>query len=118
MRTTLVLQSCTFLFIACCHLFGGQQPTMPTPSNSSAQPQPTPNVPVVNEPAAGQPGQQRPRHSNVRQNPREQAWQLLERACTSDKTTSRATAVLVLGLIPNNKRSAEMAEKALTDSKP
>jgi hypothetical protein len=44
--------------------------------------------------------------------------QLLERACTSDKTTSRATAVLVLGLIPNNKRSAEMAEKALTDSKP
>jgi HEAT repeat protein len=119
MHTNFVLlRSYTFVLIVCCHLFGGQQPAMPTPSNSPAQPQPSPNAPVVNEPAAGQPGQPRPRHSNVRQNPREQAWQLLESACTSDKTTSRATAVLVLGLIPNNKRSAELAEKALTDSKP
>jgi HEAT repeat protein len=93
-----------------------------TPSNSPAQQQPSSNAPVVNEPAiqpaAGQPGQPRPAHSNVRQNAREQAWQLLESACTSDKTTNRATAVLVLGLITNNTRSAELAEKALTDNKP
>ena len=93
-----------------------------TPSNSPAQQHPSPNAPVVNEPAiqpaASQPGQPPPARSKVRQNPREQAWQLLESACTSDKTTNRATAVLVLGLIPNNKRSAELAEKALTDNKP
>jgi HEAT repeat protein len=70
------------------------------------------------QPAASQPGQPSPARSKVRPNPREQAWRLLESACASDKTTNRATAVLVLGLIPNNKRSAELAEKALTDSKP
>ena len=124
MRTNLVLlRSYTFVLIVCCHSFGRQQPTMPsTPSNSPAQQHPSPNAPVVNEPAiqpaASQPGQPPPARSKVRPNPREQAWRLLESACTSDKTTNRATAVLVLGLIPNNKRSAELAEKALTDSKP
>jgi HEAT repeat protein len=96
---------------------------MPSPpSKSLAQPQSSPDAPVINEPAiqsaAGQPGQARLAHSNVRQSPREQAWQLLESACTSDKSTNRATAILVLGLIPNNTRSARLAEKALTDNKP
>ena len=124
MRTNLVLlRSYTFVLIVCCYSFGRQQPTMPsTPSNSLMQQHPSPNAPVVNDPAiqptASQPGQPPPARSKVRPNPREQAWRLLESACTSDKTTNRATAVLVLGLIPNNKRSAELAEKALTDSKP
>jgi HEAT repeat protein len=114
MRTNLaLLRSYTFVLIVCCHSFGGQQPSIPsTPSNSPAQQ----HEPAM-QPAAGQPGQPPPARSKVRPNPREQAWRLLESACTSDKTTNRATAVLVLGLIPNNKRSADLAEKALTDSK-
>jgi HEAT repeat protein len=41
----------------------------------------------------------------------------LESACASDKTIDRATATLVLGLIPNNVKSVRLAEKALTDDK-
>jgi HEAT repeat protein len=50
--------------------------------------------------------------------PRIQAWQILEDACTGDKTGDRATAVLVLGLIPNDSKSIKLAEKTLTDEKP
>ena len=50
--------------------------------------------------------------------PRERAWEILDTACGGDKTTDRATAVLVLGLIPNDPRSARLAEKALADEKP
>ncbi len=41
----------------------------------------------------------------------------MESACASDKTIDRATATLVLGLIPNDVKSARLAEKALTDNK-
>jgi HEAT repeat protein len=50
--------------------------------------------------------------------PREHAWQILEDACAGDKTGDRATATLVLGLIPNDPTSNRLAEKALTDEKP
>ena len=50
--------------------------------------------------------------------PRERAWEILDTACGGDKTTDRATAVLVLGLIPNDPRSTRLAEKALVDEKP
>ena len=50
--------------------------------------------------------------------PRERAWEILDAACGGDKTTDRATGVLVLGLIPNDPRSARLAEKALADEKP
>jgi len=49
---------------------------------------------------------------------REKAWQILEDACTGDKSGDRATAILVLGLIPNDSKSAKLAEKALTDERP
>ena len=49
---------------------------------------------------------------------REKAWQILEDACTGDKSGDRATAILVLGLIPNDSKSAKLAEKALTDVRP
>jgi HEAT repeat protein len=122
MRTNqILLKSYAFVLIVSCQLLGRQQPTVP-PSNSPAQQQPSLNAPVGKEPAtkppADQPREPRPARSTVHQNPRVQAWQLLESACTSDKTTNRATAVLVLGLIPNNTRSARLAEKALTDDKP
>jgi HEAT repeat protein len=50
--------------------------------------------------------------------PKERAWEILDTACGGDKTTDRATGVLVLGLIPNDPRSARLAEKALADEKP
>jgi HEAT repeat protein len=122
MRTNqILLKSYAFVLIVSCQLLGRQQPTVP-PSNSPAQQQPSLNAPVgkapATKPSADQPREPRPARSTVHQNPREQAWQLLESACTSDKTTNRATAVLVLGLILNNTRSARLAEKALTDDKP
>ncbi len=49
---------------------------------------------------------------------REKAWQILEDACTGDKSGDRATAILVLGLIPNDSKSAKLAQKALTDERP
>jgi HEAT repeat protein len=49
---------------------------------------------------------------------REKAWQILEDACTGDKSGDRATAILVLGLIPNDAKSAKLAQKALTDERP
>ena len=125
MRTNLVLlRSFTFVLIVCLSFVW--QATVPLchqrRSNSPAQPHPSPtrqrSTSLRCSRQQVRPGQPSPARSKVRPNPREQAWRLLESACTSDKTTNRATAVLVLGLIPNNKRSAELAEKALTDSKP
>jgi hypothetical protein len=49
--------------------------------------------------------------------PRDRAWEILDAGCGGDKTTDRTTAVLVLGLIPNDPRSARLAEKALADEK-
>jgi HEAT repeat protein len=49
---------------------------------------------------------------------REKAWQILEDACTGDKSGDRATAILVLGLIPNDSKSAKLAQKALTHERP
>jgi HEAT repeat protein len=65
-----------------------------------------------------QPQQPNPSGAKISQAPREQAWQILERACAGDKTMDRSTAILVLGLIPNDSKSARLAEKALTDDKP
>ena len=47
--------------------------------------------------------------------PREHAWQIIEEACGGDKSGDRATAILVLGLIPNDSRSSKLAQKALAD---
>jgi len=78
-------------------------------------------------PASALPSEEPPAKTNTAANPsttkvstvpRIQAWQILEDACNGDKTGDRATAVLVLGLIPNDIKSIKLAEKALTDEKP
>jgi len=43
---------------------------------------------------------------------------MLESACTGDKTSDRATAVRVLGLIANNAKAVKLAEGALSDENP
>jgi hypothetical protein len=124
MHTNLIWpRSHAFVFVLCCLLLALRQSAPPLSQlNLPAQQQISPNVtPGANEPAtqppANQPGQQLPARSKGHQTPREQAWRLLESACKSDKTSDRATAILVLGLIPNDAKSARLAEKALMDDK-
>jgi HEAT repeat protein len=117
-------RSHAFLFLVCCQLLTlRQSAAWPSQLNLPAQQQASPNAtPGAHEPAtqppADKPGQPRPVRSKASQTLREQAWQLLESACKSDKTSDRATAILVLGLIPNDAKSARLAEKALADDKP
>jgi len=125
MHTNLIWpRSHVFVFVVCCQLLALRQSTpSPPPPNLPAQQQAGPNTtPGANEPVTQSPanriGQPLPSRSKGSQTLREQAWQLLENACKSDKTSDRATAVLVLGLIPNDAKSARLVETALTDDKP
>ncbi len=59
-----------------------------------------------------------PENQKPEQTPKAEAWQLLHTACTGDKTSARATAVGVLGLLPDNTQARKIAEKALADEKP
>jgi HEAT repeat protein len=78
----------------------------PPPTTPPGQPPANPAVPA------------NPPRARVSTTPREQAWKILEDACTGDKSGDRATAILVLGLIPNDPKSANLAQKALTDERP
>ena len=86
-----------------------QQPAPPPPPAASAAPA---------QPPANQAAPASPAPAKAFSTPRDQAWQILEDACTGDKSGDRATAILVLGLIPNDARSARLAQKALTDDRP
>lgn len=108
-------------------LFAHQQTPAATPkSQTSPQAQPVkPNSsPGANEPApqppapakAGEPGPAA--SAQVQQTPKEQAWNMLESACTGDKTTSRAIGIRVLGLMPNNAKAGALARRALQDGSP
>jgi HEAT repeat protein len=52
------------------------------------------------------------------QSMQEKAWTLLEAAARQPKTERRATAVRVLGLLPDNDRATQLANDALRDPKP
>jgi len=128
MSTLVVSRIYAFVLIAGCLLFARQEPTPPaSQSKVPAQQQPSPNaLPPANEPAhqpatqpqANEAGQPAPSRSKAPQTPNEQAWQILQNACTGDKTNNRATAIRVLGLMPSDAKAARLAEKALIDDKP
>jgi HEAT repeats len=86
-----------------------QEPAAPTP----AAPNPTSAQPPANQPAPAS-----TTRGKIFATPTEQAWQILEDACSGDKRGDRATATLVLGLIPNDSKSSKLAQKALTDERP
>jgi HEAT repeat protein len=88
--------------------------------SNPAQQQPAPAPPPAPNTPPAQPSARptSPAPAKISSNPKGQAWQILEDACTGDKSGDRATAVLVLGLIPNDSRSAKLAQKALTDDRP
>jgi hypothetical protein len=91
-----------------------QQPN-PAEQQPASSNRPTPNTPSTRsstKPPAT------PARGKADTTPREHAWQILEGACTGIKTGDRATAILVLGLIPNDPTSTRLAEKALMDEKP
>lgn len=87
-----------------------QQPTTSSPTPFETQkPEQQPTTPKEgSEPA------QKPAPKSV-QTPKAQAWQILHTGCSAEKTTARATAVGVLGLLPGNPQARKLAEKALTD---
>lgn len=67
------------------------------------------------EAGASQPAPTRPEASK---SPKEQAWQMLEKGCAEERTSDRAIAVRVLGLMPNDTRATKLAVKTLNDNKP
>jgi hypothetical protein len=93
-----------------------QQPNPAQQEPASSTP-PAPNPPPT-QPSTTPPAAATPPRGKASTTPREHAWQILEDACAGDKTGDRATAILVLGLIPNDLTSTRLAEKALTDEKP
>ena len=93
-------------------------PTQAQPPNPSAPPPPNePAQPPAIQPQAKEPGQQPPANPKVPQNPKQEAWQILETACTGDKTSNRATAIRVLGLVPNDAKARKLVENALHDDR-
>jgi HEAT repeat protein len=131
MRTVALPRISALVFITPCLLFAQQHSTnagSPPQTNAPAQQQPTnPSAPPPTHEPTQQPatkplvsvaGAQPTATRKVPQTPKEEAWQILDTACTGDKTSDRATAVRVLGLMPNNARARKLAEKALRDDKP
>jgi hypothetical protein len=136
MRTATLPGISAFVLLASCLLLAQQQsttPASPPQTNAPAQEHPTnPNSPPPsNEPAhstpvqppAGQPqasqsGQQSTAAPKAGESPKAEAWQILDAACTGDRTINRVTAISVLGLMPDDARARGLAEKALGDDKP
>jgi HEAT repeat protein len=130
MRTVALPRISAFVFIASCLLFAQQQSTTQESTrqkNAPAQEQPTnPSSPLPTNESLQQPATQ-PQESKPRQQPtaspkgpkipKEEAWQILNTACTGDKTSGRATAIRVLGLMPNDAKAIKLAEKELDDDK-
>jgi HEAT repeat protein len=111
MRTVVFTRVCGFVLIASSLLLArppaqnapsqandsAQQPTTQTPTGQS------PQLTAVPEPAL---------------TPKEEAWQILDTACASDKTGEHATAIRVLGLMPNDAKALTLAEQGLDSDKP
>src|ERR1700676_3331312 len=135
MRAATMPGCSAFVLLASSLLFAQQQSTTPASApqtNAPAQEQPTnPNPPPSNEPAhptTAQPPAGQPQASESRQqstaapkageSPKAEAWQILDDACTGDRTIARLTAIRVLGLMPDDAKARGLAEKALADDKP
>lgn len=97
------------------HASSGQAPQQEPASGTTPASSVPPAEPSDKTPGSAPANPAIPKTSPI---PKVQAWQILEDACTGDKTGDRTTAVLVLGLIPNDARSIKLAEKALADEKP
>lgn len=103
---------CAILTVTGCFLLAQQPVINPAPQKNVAR-QTHPNR--LNAPE-GADHQSLPT-PEVLKNPEEQAWQMIEHAATQGRLSDRATAVSVLGLMPNDSRAVKLAEKELKDDK-
>lgn len=129
MRTVALPIISAFVFIASCSLFAQQQSTTvgsPPQMNAPAQQQPTnpgaltPNEPKqqpATKPEVNESRQQSTATPKAPKTPKQEAWQILNAACTGDKTSRRALAIRVLGLMPNDAKALKLAEEGLDDDK-
>jgi hypothetical protein len=131
LRSVALPRISAFVFIASCELFTHQRSTtavLPPQTNAPVQQQPTnpgaltpTNDPVqqpTTKPQVGAAGPHPTATPKVHRTPKEEAWEILNTACTGDKTGVRATAIRVLGLMPNDAKALKLAEEALNDDKP
>src|SRR5260221_781011 len=95
-----------------------EPPASPSPPPSANEPAQPPTPPPTAPPPASEPGQQAAATPKGRKNPKVEAWEILDDACTGNKTITRAMAIRVLGLMPNDAKALRLAEKALADEKP
>jgi HEAT repeat protein len=109
-RTSVVVLLASCLLLA-------QQPE--TPPSAPQEKPPAQEPATQSEPAETKPPEEQTKKlPGLPDHPKEFAWNLLEKASTSDKTSDRTTAISVLGLMPKNRRAQQMALKALSDEKP
>jgi HEAT repeat protein len=111
-----------FVLMASCLLFAQQQstiPAAPAQANPSAQPPTNESIQQpATQPRASEPGQHLPTAAIAPRTPKEEAWRILNTACAGNNASTRATAIRVLGLMPNNAKAIRLAGKALNDDKP
>ena len=126
-----LLIALSFLFAQPSSLFA-QQPapaTPPKPEQQPAKPEAPPPSPSPEEKPAEQAAppatasekaapSQAAKPPEIPKNPKTYAWNVLTIAIDGTKTSSRASAVRVLGLMPRDPRARQLAEKALIDDKP
>src|SRR5216683_724081 len=118
------LRSSVVLFATSCLLFGRPQSAPPAPQTSPGAPASS-SEPVrqsampsqAKEPGGSSPVRPSIAGPKTSRTPKEEAWSILRSAATGKKTGSRAAAVRVLGLIPNDAKVRRLAEKALGDEK-
>jgi hypothetical protein len=122
MRTLALPRISAFVLMASCLLFAQQHSTTPAAPSQTDPSAPPPTNEPVEQPATqlqtSKPRQQPTDTRKAPKIPKEEAWQILNTACTGDKTSGRATAIRVLGLMPHNAKALKLAEKALNDDKP
>lgn len=95
-----------------------QEPKSEGPANPKSSPSPSPTQPETTSSPANEAKEAPAAAAQPVLSPQKKAWEVLNAACTGDKTNSRAIATRVLGLIPNKPRARKMAEKGLADDKP
>ena len=95
------------------------QPSTTKPDSGSQQ-EPTPPA-TENQAPPAQTQEQQPAPPKPRapaDDPSRQAWDLLNQASHSDKTSERVTSIRSLSLMVNNRQALTLAEAALLDDKP
>lgn len=113
------LRLCGIVLLACGVMLGQVQQS-PAPGSEPAKPQQPAEAPGNPAPEqqpekAAEAAAPKPRTA---QTSRQEAWEMLHTASTSEKAGDRAAAVRVLGIMRNDPRALKLAEAALADEKP